>query len=207
MALRTFVKVSKITNLSDARYCAGMGVDMLGFVVEESNECYVSPQTYAEIIGWLSGVEFVAEFTEANLQEINHILENYPAHAIQTENEEVLAQLLSNKENQEIEKLPIKILFRTDSIDTLREIAPKYGSVVDIFVLALDAYEMQIIKPLAEKYTILLENIDNLAEIEKFLNDTNVRGFVLKGGKEIVPGLKDFDNLAEILEGLEINEQ
>jgi phosphoribosylanthranilate isomerase len=31
MPLKTFVKVGCITNLSDARYCAGMGVDMLGF--------------------------------------------------------------------------------------------------------------------------------------------------------------------------------
>ena len=29
MPLKTFVKVGNITNLSDARYCAGMGVDML----------------------------------------------------------------------------------------------------------------------------------------------------------------------------------
>jgi len=207
MALKTIVKVSNITNLSDARYCAGMGVDMLGFFVEEDSEHYVSPQTYAEIIGWLSGVEFVAEFTKANLQEINRILANYPVHAIQTENEEVLAQLLANKQNYEIETLPIKILFRAKNINTLQEIAPRYNSVVTLFVLALDAYEMQIIKPLAEKHTILLENVDSLAEIEKLLNDTNVKGFVLQGGKEIAPGLKDFDNLAEILEGLEINEQ
>ncbi|MFT7424854.1 MAG: phosphoribosylanthranilate isomerase, partial [Algoriphagus sp.] len=35
MALRTFVKINGITNLTDARYCSGMYVDLLGFTFEE----------------------------------------------------------------------------------------------------------------------------------------------------------------------------
>ena len=33
--LKTLIKVSNINNLSDARYCAGMGVEMLGFSMDE----------------------------------------------------------------------------------------------------------------------------------------------------------------------------
>ena len=66
MALKTFVKISAINNLSDARYCAGMGVDMLGFALEPTNPDSISPEKYTEIIGWLSGVKFVGEFEQSN---------------------------------------------------------------------------------------------------------------------------------------------
>ena len=62
MALTTIVKVGNITNLSDARYCAGMGVDMLGFCFEKKSEQYIDPESYKEIIGWISGPQLVGEF-------------------------------------------------------------------------------------------------------------------------------------------------
>jgi len=205
MALKTFVKVSNISNLSDARYCAGMGVEMLGFAVEESSENYVSPLAYQEMIGWISGVEFVAEFTNAGLAEINEILEQYPTHALQTENEAVLEKLLKNKQSQEIDSLPIKILFRANNIQKIQQIAQKYASVVSFFVLA-EAKNCirEKIEVLAANHPVLLEGLSNFQEVETFLQNTAIKGLVLQGTKEIAPGLKDFDELAEILEGLEI---
>ncbi|MFN3316989.1 MAG: hypothetical protein ACK40K_09275 [Raineya sp.] len=204
MALKTFIKVSNISNLSDARYCAGMGVEMLGFAVEQDAEHYVMPQAYQEMIGWLSGVEFVAEFTHSNLEQINEILEQYPAHAFQTENEAVLEKILHNKQSQDIETLPIKILFRTPKIDILRKVAEKYASIVNFFILAdANQHHIQEIKSLTDKYAILLEHINDLTDAELLLQNTNIKGFVLSGSKEIAPGLKDFDNLAVFLEGLE----
>ncbi|MFM1835376.1 MAG: hypothetical protein RJA04_63, partial [Bacteroidota bacterium] len=48
--LKTLVKVSAITNLSDARYCAGMGVDLLGFPLGK-----ISIDQFTEIRNWLAG--------------------------------------------------------------------------------------------------------------------------------------------------------
>ena len=59
MALKTKVKVGNITNLSDARYCAGMGVDMLGFPVSGTNG--LSLEKFKEINGWVTGPELVLE--------------------------------------------------------------------------------------------------------------------------------------------------
>ena len=42
--LSTIVKISQVTNLSDAGYCAGMGVEMIGFMIDEDSESYVSAQ-------------------------------------------------------------------------------------------------------------------------------------------------------------------
>ena len=56
MALSTFVKIDGVTNLSDARYCAGMYVDVLGFNLEESSQKFLNPTQYEEITGWVSGL-------------------------------------------------------------------------------------------------------------------------------------------------------
>src|SRR6187401_3084647 len=74
MALKTIVKVGGITNLSDARYCSGMGVDMLGFRVIEGQDNYISPKQFQEIRGWVTGPQIVAEIygieKESDLAEI-----------------------------------------------------------------------------------------------------------------------------------------
>ena len=56
MSLKLKIKVGNITNLSDARYSAGMGVDWLGFRMDN-----IDPQTFREITGWVTGPRFVIE--------------------------------------------------------------------------------------------------------------------------------------------------
>ena len=41
MGLKTLVKVSEVNNLSDARYCAGMGVEMIGFSLDENHPKFI----------------------------------------------------------------------------------------------------------------------------------------------------------------------
>jgi phosphoribosylanthranilate isomerase len=78
MPLKTIVKVGNISNLSDARYCAGMGVDMLGFRVIDGLPGYIAPQAFQEIRGWISGPKVVAEIYGIDRSDkIPHIVENY----------------------------------------------------------------------------------------------------------------------------------
>ncbi|WP_332910561.1 hypothetical protein [Algoriphagus boritolerans] len=42
MALSTFVKINSVTNLTDARYGAGMYVDLLGFDLDDSSQNFMS---------------------------------------------------------------------------------------------------------------------------------------------------------------------
>src|SRR5215218_4914417 len=53
--------VRRVTNLSDARYCAGMGADMLGYVIDPGHVDYISPKLYQEMSGWVSGPRRVIE--------------------------------------------------------------------------------------------------------------------------------------------------
>ncbi len=78
MPLKTVVKVGQVTTLNEARYCAGMGVDMLGFVAVEGQAHYLAPELYQEIRGWISGPSIVAEvFGLKSAGQIPAILKKY----------------------------------------------------------------------------------------------------------------------------------
>lgn len=203
MALKIFVKVGNINNLSDARYCAGMGVDMLGFCIEPSHPYYVGQQTYNEMIGWLSGVKFVAEFTDSDLEQINELLDGYSVHAIQTESKEVIANMAEKA--KEIDNFPIEFIFKSKEIKEIEEIASEYSHFVRYFLLS-DAQEhsFMTLRHLAVKCNLILEGVFETNEVEKFLSESTLKGFALQATHEIAPGLQDFDKLATILETLEI---
>ena len=61
MALQAPVYAGNITNLGDARYFAGMGVQWLGFQIDPNKKSYLSPQKFKEIAGWVTGPELVLE--------------------------------------------------------------------------------------------------------------------------------------------------
>jgi phosphoribosylanthranilate isomerase len=78
MALKTLVKVGRISNLSDARYCAGMSVNMLGFEVIEGASHFVTPELFKEIRGWFSGPLIVAEaYGIKSNEDLPAIIQNY----------------------------------------------------------------------------------------------------------------------------------
>ncbi len=64
--LITKVKVGQVTNLSEARYCAGMGVDFLSFPISS-----IDPKMYQEITGWVAGPKFGVEVDNGSLSTIN----------------------------------------------------------------------------------------------------------------------------------------
>ena len=61
MMLKTFVKVSGVNNLSDARYCAGMGVDVIGFNIDPELGEAIDPVKFGEISSWLAGADYAIE--------------------------------------------------------------------------------------------------------------------------------------------------
>ena len=78
MPLKTVVKVGNISNLSDARYCSGMGVDMLGFQVLDGHPQYMPAGLFQEIRGWIAGPKIVAEiYGIRSAEEIAFVMENY----------------------------------------------------------------------------------------------------------------------------------
>ena len=77
MLQKPLIYVSRITNLSDARYCAGMGVDMIGFVIDPNDADYVSPSLFQEIMGWISGPKKVIQIPEISHLDFEKIVNDY----------------------------------------------------------------------------------------------------------------------------------
>lgn len=194
MALRTFVKVSGINNLSDARYCAGMEVNELGFNIESDHENFTDPQKFKEMSDWLSGVAFIGEIESAGVS-ISETIADYALDGIQISH---LAQI------DEALATGLKVSFNASSIDEA-EIAWKASKeqLNHVVVSNLDEPD-EVLSSLS--FPVIITDGFNAENISSYLENISPKGIALKGGDEIRPGYKDFDELADILELLEIDD-
>lgn len=207
MALKTFVKISGINNLSDARYCAGMIVDVLGFSFEPNDPNFLSPDKYTAITEWVSGVAFAAEFDESEPEQIKEILAQYPKVGFLQVTQAAHLPVL------QLLQIPIllKIDLSTTNIAALDDLLQHSAKDVNYFLLENSdentvSSRLEEVFRLAEAYPILLGfglKQDNVLQI---IENHPIQGIALKGGDEIKPGYKDFDDLAEILETIEVDD-
>lgn len=202
--LKTVVKISNVTNLSDARYCAGMGVEMLGFSIDETAESYVDLKKFNDIRSWIAGVQIVAEteLTEASL--LLEKIESYQPNAIQISNAELLPWLKS----ETARPLILKVEADQDA-DTIEDIMVKNEPYVTYFLLetssnmSLSGDWPDFLNVLSARFSILLGFGVTTENASFLLDDINISGIALRGGEEIRPGYKDFGDLMDILEALE----
>lgn len=203
MSLKTIVKLSSVNNLSDARYGAGMGVGLMGFNLSSHKEGYISADTFKEISGWISGVQLVAEFTTEGADEITNLLEGYKLDLVQTESVEVATELHS-------QAVPIILKLSTSDVGVLKSVMEKNVAIVSYFLLEQEEPAIPIaektLKELCATYPILIGNNVNEDNIHTLLEEIRPAGIALRGGNEIKPGLKDFDEISQILELLETEE-
>ncbi len=188
MPLKMIVKVGKITNLSDARYCAGMNVDLLGFITVQTQENYLPPTAYQDIRGWLSGPQMVAEiYGLPNAAALNDILEEYKPDYLELSKQELplvgqdvplLLRWEASLDHEQLKKLNL------------------YGLIVSPEQVNQVPADMGDVK--------LLVETEALDQVLNKLHDQVVDGIVLNGTSEESPGLKDYDHLSSILESLEV---
>lgn len=206
MALKTFVKIGGIINLSDARYCSGMYVNLLGFSVEQTSDKYISPAQFSEITGWLSGLEYVGEFETFKTDEVLETLKSYPGISwVEHQNLDTLIDLKNSG---------FTLIYKKD-LDDVRdkevEVSKTLSKAGIIFHVtsgneSLSTEDLQVINLLSERCEIILGGGISSENVLDLLTEHTLKGIALTGGKEIKPGLKDFDELADILEKIEIEE-
>ena len=205
MALKTKVKINRITNLTDARYCSGMYVDILGFCLEKGSPHFVPPIHFQEITGWISGIDYAAEFADLDAYSIERLLADYPSITwIESEDLDALVQLVP---------LGKKLIYRAqlEDLDTLlpkADLLREHDIILHVTSnnksIAIDTESS--INPFTNQLNVFLgagitpENANSLCELPGFF------GFALDSGDEIKPGLRDFDQLAAILESLELED-
>jgi phosphoribosylanthranilate isomerase len=200
MPLRTKVKVGNISNLSDARYCAGMGVDMLSFRVSLVEGEGISPEKFKGITDWISGPEFVLEISEAVP---NSLIEKYRSATIELD--------ASNLDYLNLFKDEFQYIVVVDVLDWeiyCNELVKSKERIRYLLVTNQASIDHQQVRKLVVKmaadFSVLL-SIDLQAELLDEYLSWPVEGFALNGSEEETPGIKDYDHLSSILEKLEVD--
>lgn len=205
MALSSFVYISEITNLSDARYAAGMGVDLLGFNLDPNSESALSQLQFNEISEWISGVKIVGEFGKLDPESVSKRLDEFAVDYLLISDESRL---------HEFEMLGLPLIFKVDfeeaDQNSLLSTLNYCSGSVDYFLLSSDHEDVSqianiLIQSLDGKYPLLLGYGLHASNIAEVAADKAITGISMKGSPELRPGYKDFDELAEILESIEID--
>jgi phosphoribosylanthranilate isomerase len=189
MPLKTLVKVSKISNLSDARYCAGMGVEMLGFRVIPGKEDYINPELFQDIRGWISGPKVIAElYGVSNTDEIDFVIQTYAPDYFELTYSEY-------KSFKQVLPLPCIVYLPVATVNA--------GSIdhdANVSYILVD--EPTRCSHIATPYPVLIK-ITSPEKLNEKLAEGCFNGFVLDGPKELRPGVTNYEQLGGILEALE----
>lgn len=186
MALKTKVKVGNINSLSSARYCAGMGVDFLGFSIGDAG---LNPLEYKEIIEWVSGPQFVLEAHRDRTLSLEDITNNYPGHYVEIGKHQI--HWLDNTQYD-------FILYLERADWPLVAAVMKSKSNLKYIELMAGSLDELMIPP---DYPVILILQDS-AWLEGVLR-LPITGISLTSGVEDGPGLMNYDSVADVLELLE----
>jgi len=188
MPLKTVVKVGNISNLSDARYCSGMGVDMLGFCAIEGQPSYISPKLFQEIRGWIPGPKVVAEiYGIPSVEALAALMKDYAPDYFE----------LSQKEFTTYSpyiSIPCIVSITSTDVTSLKK------EEQSIAYLLLEEASLSATTGIDRPSLLKINSHHNL--LEK-LQQHAVAGVALSGSHEIRPGFKEYNELADILELLD----
>ena len=212
--LKTKVKASQVTNLTDGRYFAAWEVEWIGFNFELGTDTSVDIQKMKEIRDWLEGPKFVGEFGLTNAEtiretatfleldfvQINHFTEVETAKAVA--DIPIIKEILILKEEDNSEVENTMSAFNPYVKHFLLDFTKNDISWEDI--KSGKYLDFETLKQVCQEYAVILSvdlNTDNLTEVMETLNPY---GLNLTGGEEEKVGYKSFDDIDEIIEALYI---
>jgi phosphoribosylanthranilate isomerase len=186
------ILVKNISNLSEARYCAGMMVDMIAFNFDQNETDYIEATKFTEITNWLSGVKILGTGINLNSLEISKLIENNKLDGFVFDQNQIDTML-------EVD-CDIKVLEFLNSKATDFNLE-KLKANCNLFIV-LDENPI-LIDFLKEK------NVETLLGYDKNLRSSsilNVAGYAFLGSKESRPGFSNYNLLIDNLEFLEETE-
>ena len=197
--LKTFVKIGNVRSLSDARYCAGMMVDVIGFNLDPNDPDGMSREDVDEIIGWVAGVDFAGEFHKATSSEIKQIILDHPLTYIETSDIEQIETLsllgkkliyrLEINSETDIEQMDTKLSY-LDELATLVLFQCENPALFEKLDSKIGFYNGNI--RLVKGYGVSPEE-----GIHKF------PGIAMEATEEERPGFKDYGQVMDVLEFIE----
>ena len=202
MSLKTIVKVGNISHLSDARYCAGMGVDYLGFCLDHTNQNFIDPDNFKNIKNWVVGPKIVGEFSTNTPEYIRDNIRNYSLDMLEVSSPEVIYQI-SDINIPKILRINVSSF---PDINNLEKLLEELSGQVNFFIIEKSDDSSHVLSSfftLANTYKIMAGFDLESKMVSQLILMSNIYGISMQGGSEIKPGYKDYDDLAEIFEILE----
>lgn len=211
--LKTNIKASQISNLTDARYFAAWGVEWLGFCFDFGQDGYIAPQEVKAIKEWVVGPKIVGEFGAGqSLEEIQKYINLLQLDMIQVgpfADLELIKQL----------DIPVIKSFLIESLEDLNDLPllfAEFSPFLDFAILDFNKNNISwesiktnptalaMVKEIALKNLVMLHiPLANAEEMDEIRVESNTYGFCLQGGEEEKVGYKSFDELDDIFETLE----
>ena len=186
-----------INNLSDARYCAGMGADKLTFILDPSLPGHLDVKTVKELAGWIAGVELIGEFDQLSSYEINALSTACSLDAI------LLRRPRSAAELAEIAP-PVYVELPSESAVLAQSLPDSLlGLVVELPEFA-PAELVASLHAISNRWPLWLGPGLHPSRARDLVSQFQLAGLVFPSGDEVKPGLRDFDQLEAVFEALEI---
>jgi len=182
------LKISSITNLTDARFFSAIGANYLGFCFDVLNENNISIAKAKEIINWLHEPVIIGEFGYHQAQEeIQFIANEMELNEIQ------IPFLHQQKQDLSFEKFLV--------IDDFQSAVNNQQST-DFLVLKIDISDCsnQELKHFIANNKVFIETDFTKENINTIINSLNPFGIQISCKKEEKTGFSVVDEYAEILE-------
>lgn len=187
------VKINKVSNLTDARYFAAMGVDYLGFCCNTGTEMYCSPSKIKDIIGWVEGPSFVLEFDGWQAEEdIKSLLDSSLGHAVH------FGAFATYKDSFSVPVFKDFILENLKDADFSGIDYPVIRSDKKFDDLSLE--EIELLKEKMSLAKVFLDLQFEESSLQKILDDFQVYGLILRGGEEEKVGFKSYEEIDRIFD-------
>jgi|GEM_PF-2473462 phosphoribosylanthranilate isomerase len=189
MGLKFTVKVSHLSNLSDARFCSGMGVDLLGFGAIPGAEHYMPDAVFQEIRGWLAGPRIVTElYGIESPTAIEQVMSTYAPDFVELSIEAYMEMR---------DALPVQAIVAV-SADSIRILPDRDEKIA--YVIADESMQCKDITNV--NYPVLIR-VTSPDQLHSKIESGCFHGYVVDAPKQTKAGITSYDELGIILETLE----
>lgn len=195
MALKTFVKISNVSNLSDARYCAGMMADVISFQLDPSHPDFVSPEVFKDITNWIAGVQLCGNFGNMSLEDIQELMGQYDLDMVEISNPDLVEPIKAMGK-------PVFLSHDIQNQNDLNDLDNWPDADFHQIYCDVPALQLQVDEWMSNQSGQLIKAYG----LESWLTGLPQKlpfGVAIEGSPEERPGFKDYGLVMDLLEVLE----
>lgn len=200
------VLVRGINNLSDARYCAGMGAQGLIFTLDANLPGAIDVATARELAGWVAGVDLIGEFGNVASAEINRLVEECGLTGVLLRLDRARQALPEGLAVPALVEVPSTVIINQAHFTAaIADLTAALPAGFAFFTEAPQPYPADYAywHTLGRQAPLWLAGPTNPTQAADLAQGVHPAGLILEGGNEIKPGLRDFTELEAVFEALE----